>query len=262
MTELILKITELAELITPANNDLLVVVDVSEALEINQTKHIKVENLTVNTAVILAAVYPVGSIYVSALSTNPGTLFGFGTWSAFGAGRVLAGIDVGQTEFDVALETGGAKTHTLSAAEMPVHTHVQNAHTHTQDAHTHTQNAHTHTQNAHTHIQDAHTHIQDAHNHTWGQLGKWWATWVSGSGYWGVSSEANDFTGGSATPTNQNTTPTNQNSTPTNQNTTPTNQNTTSTNQNATPTNQNTGSGTAHNNLPPYIVVYMWRRTA
>lgn len=235
MTELILKITELAELITPANNDLLVVVDVSEALEINQTKHIKVENLTVNTAVVLAAVYPVGSIYVSALSTNPGTLFGFGTWSAFGAGRVLVGVDVGQTEFDVVLETGGAKTHTLSTAEMPVHTHVQDAHTHTQDAHTHTQ--------------DPHTHTQDAHSHIFGEDGKWFAPWASGSSEYNIRTNGSTTNPGAA-------------ATATNQNTTATNQNTTATNQNTTAVNQNAGSGSAHNNLQPYIVVYMWRRTA
>ena len=38
------------------------------------------------------ALYPVGSIYVNATNNaNPGTLLGFGTWSAFGAGRVLIG---------------------------------------------------------------------------------------------------------------------------------------------------------------------------
>jgi hypothetical protein len=37
------------------------------------------------------ALHPVGSIYTATVSTNPNTLFGFGTWTAFGAGRVLIG---------------------------------------------------------------------------------------------------------------------------------------------------------------------------
>jgi hypothetical protein len=79
----------------------------------------------------ISAAYPVGSIYTSVISTNPATLLGFGTWAAFAAGRVLVGLDAGQTEFDTVKETGGAKTHTLTEAEMPSHTHVQNAHSHT-----------------------------------------------------------------------------------------------------------------------------------
>lgn len=68
--------------------------------------------------------YPVGSIYINAsVNTNPGTLLGFGTWVAFGAGRVPVGIDSTQTEFDTAEETGGAKTHTLTIAQMPLHSH-------------------------------------------------------------------------------------------------------------------------------------------
>jgi hypothetical protein len=39
----------------------------------------------------LATIYPIGSIYSSTSSTNPNTLFGFGTWVAYGAGRVLIG---------------------------------------------------------------------------------------------------------------------------------------------------------------------------
>lgn len=71
-----------------------------------------------------AALFPVGSIYTNAgVSTNPATLLGFGTWTAFGAGRVMVGFDSGQTEFDTPEETGGAKTHTLTTAEMPSHTH-------------------------------------------------------------------------------------------------------------------------------------------
>lgn len=69
--------------------------------------------------------FPVGSIFVSVVSTNPGTLLGYGTWSAFGAGRTLVGIDAGQTEFDTVKETGGAKTHTLTTTEIPAHSHVQ-----------------------------------------------------------------------------------------------------------------------------------------
>lgn len=38
-------------------------------------------------------------------------------------GRVAVGRDAGQTEFDVLAETGGEKTHTLTTAEMPSHTH-------------------------------------------------------------------------------------------------------------------------------------------
>ena len=68
--------------------------------------------------------WPVGSVFISIVSTNPNTLLGYGTWSAFGTGRVLVGIDAGQTEFDTVEETGGAKTHTLTEAEMPAHTHT------------------------------------------------------------------------------------------------------------------------------------------
>lgn len=58
--------------------------------------------------------YPVGAIYLSVVSTSPATLFG-GTWSAIGAGKVLVGIDSGDTDFDTVEETGGAKTVQSSA---------------------------------------------------------------------------------------------------------------------------------------------------
>lgn len=79
----------------------------------------------------LAAVYPVGSIYINATSaTNPATLLGFGTWVAFGAGRVMVGLDAGDASFDTAEETGGSKdsvvvahTHTGTTASNGAHTH-------------------------------------------------------------------------------------------------------------------------------------------
>jgi hypothetical protein len=82
----------------------------------------------------LGAIYPVGSIYVNAaVSTNPNTLLGFGTWEAFGAGRVMVGFNASDALFDTLEETGGSKdavvvshTHTATSASTltdPGHTH-------------------------------------------------------------------------------------------------------------------------------------------
>jgi hypothetical protein len=81
----------------------------------------------------LGALYPVGSVYINATnSTNPGTLLGFGTWSAFGAGRVPVGFDSGNALFDTAEETGGSAdaitvshTHTATVTD-PGHYHSYN----------------------------------------------------------------------------------------------------------------------------------------
>jgi hypothetical protein len=68
----------------------------------------------------LAAIYPVGSVYTNATSsTNPSTLLGFGTWTAFGAGRVPVGFNSANVLFDTAEETGGSADSTL-----PTHTHT------------------------------------------------------------------------------------------------------------------------------------------
>jgi hypothetical protein len=85
--------------------------------------------------------FPVGSVFIAVVSTDPATLLGYGTWSAFGAGRVLVGRDSGDADFDTAEETGGAKTKAISAhagtavADHASHTHDYNtviAHTHPQ----------------------------------------------------------------------------------------------------------------------------------
>jgi hypothetical protein len=138
--------------------------------------------------------FPVGTVFLSVVSTSPATLLGYGTWSQIAGGRMLVGQTGSDADFDVAEETGGAKTHTLTTAEMPVHTHVQ----------------------------DAHSHLTQRYPT---------AT--------GASSGFTIDTSMSGTLAN-NTLPT----------------------ATTTAVNQNAGSGSAHNNMPPYLVVYMWKRTA
>jgi hypothetical protein len=70
-------------------------------------------------ATLMGFIYPVGSVVTLGVSTNPATLFGVGTWTAI-AGKVIVGIDAGQTEFDTLNETGGAKTHTITAEQIPI----------------------------------------------------------------------------------------------------------------------------------------------
>ena len=72
---------------------------------------------------ILSSVYPVGSIFISTSSTSPATSLGFGSWSRFGEGRMLVSQSSSDSDFDTAEETGGAKTHTLSEANLAEHSH-------------------------------------------------------------------------------------------------------------------------------------------
>ena len=132
----------------------------------------------------LDSIYPVGAIYTAITSGSPATVFG-GTWVSFGQGRVMVGHDdAAEPDTDFVAPSGdgssvllgGAKTHTLSIAEIPSHTHTING-------------------------------IENP----------------SGSGANGSSDGASSFT-------------------------------------NSLTTNA-TGGGGAHNNLQPYVVVYMWKRT-
>lgn len=62
---------------------------------------------------VLKQVYPVGVLYITTISTNPNTIFGFGTWVAFGEGKVLVGKASSGT-FSTAGATMGSETHTHS----------------------------------------------------------------------------------------------------------------------------------------------------
>jgi hypothetical protein len=144
----------------------------------------------------LSALYPVGSIYTNAaVSTNPATLLGFGTWSAFGAGRVMVGLDAGNAAFDTAQETGGS-------ADAIV---VSHSHTATSSV------------------------TDPGHNHTIG-----------------FQNNTIDQNAGSSALAKQGTS----------------NTSTASTGISVSTSISTTGSSATNANLPPYIVVYMWRRTA
>lgn len=68
--------------------------------------------VTTDAAIALKA-YPVGAVYISYVSTSPATLFG-GAWTPI-TGRF--------PYFNAGTAVGGSNTHTLTAAEMPSHTH-------------------------------------------------------------------------------------------------------------------------------------------
>lgn len=177
----------------------------------------------VDSETILQVVYPVGSLYLNAANaTNPATLLGFGTWEVFGAGRTLVSLNSEDPDFDTAGETGGAKTHTLTESEMPSHTHTQNSHSHSVDP-------------------PSATTSSDSHTHN---------TYV---GYKVAAGSTATVTGapgdarGNATTSDSHSHTVNIGA---------------FTSGGATATNQSTGGDMPHNNMPPYVVVYMWQRTA
>lgn len=156
--------------------------------------------------------WPVGSIFMGATAVNPATLLGGGTWVRWGQGRVPVSQDSGQTEFDTLEETGGSKTHTLTSAEMPAHTHSIN------------------------HDHGVVTSSDDAHSHTVSAQNNFGAGGVAVAGGTGGL----DGTRNTSSDTHNHTVDLPA----------------------FTGTSGSTGSGGAHNNLQPYIVCYMWKRTA
>ena len=119
---------------------------------------------------VLQTVFPIGSIYTSYnISTNPGTLLGFGSWSAI-QGRML----IGASSAYPATSTGGSATHTLTVSEMPSHSHTASsasAGSHSHGASTSNSGAHTHSVSGTAASAGDHTHtitvnLGGAHSHT------------------------------------------------------------------------------------------------
>jgi hypothetical protein len=79
--------------------------------------------------------FPVGALFLSIVSTNPGVLLGYGTWSQIAGGRFL----IGQTGGAQPRDTGGAATHGHVVTQPNAHaalTHTTAVADHA--AHTHT----------------------------------------------------------------------------------------------------------------------------
>lgn len=192
--------------------------------------------------------YPVGSIYMTDRAANPASYMDGGTWVRWGKGRVPVSIDEAQPEFDGIEEEGGVKAHTLTSSEMPQHTHSTPAHSHTGAPHTHPGVPHTHSidhdhVNASVSVQYAEntpgsgtaTRVTDVGNVTGGQGTSKSATidippHNGESGSSAAASGPATFTGNTGVANPANTGP--------------------------------HGGNAPHNNLQPYITVYMWKRIA
>lgn len=82
----------------------------------------KANNTDTNLNNYWKTIYPVGAIYISTSSSNPGVLFG-GTWVAWGSGRVPVGVNTNDSDFNTVEKTGGEKKHILTVSEIPSHSH-------------------------------------------------------------------------------------------------------------------------------------------
>lgn len=82
-----------------------------------------------NISDLLDKIYPVGSVYISTVSTNPNAFIG-GTWIKFAEGKTLIGDSTSDRDF-FAGNTGGEKEHTLTISELPPHDHTSNVSSHT-----------------------------------------------------------------------------------------------------------------------------------
>ena len=154
---------------------------VSTADESEKKMQIKLDTeiegtLKLNNKTIFDLIYPVGSIYMSVNSTNPKTVFG-GTWTQIKDRFLLSA----GSKYSSGAE-GGESEHTLTASEMPAHSHK----------------------------------VNNTTEKRWSTENGGWANFRCGS---------SSVTGGDIYT-------------------------------------QSTGGGNAHNNMPPYLVVYVWKRTA
>ena len=222
--------TQLNEITTVDNNDILYGVDVDDlthspdgtSVKFKKSNLLKEVNSDVSElqgiiSGLLDWFYPIGTIYETTSSdldttTKMGNHFG-GTWEVYGAGRVLVG-KAGSGTFATAGATMGKETHTLTVAEMPSHTHGSKSLVGKMQFRALTSGAN---------IAD----IYSSGNSICSYTGDGGATWGNGINY----------TSGSNKPTDVITV-------------------------NATHEHSSVGGNGAHNNIQPSIVVFRYRRIA
>lgn len=184
--------------------------------------------------------HPVGSIIMSTKNANPSTYMGFGTWVAWGSGRVPVGIDIAQDEFNGVEKTGGEKNHALTMTELASHTH------------SFTPKGTTSVSGNHTHTPTVSVSQNGAHAHT----SPWRNRYEAGSGS-GIMPTGQSGSSGNLTYTNSSGAHTHTVSV-----SLAASGSHTHTFVGTMDTTGSTGNGSAHNNLQPYITCYMWKRTA
>jgi hypothetical protein len=184
----------------------------------------------------LQLLHPVGSIYMNATnSANPNSYLGFGTWAAFGAGRVPVGFNAGNPLFDTAEETGGSYDATLVS-----HTHTGTTGLQSQD-HAHSFNVTSGGGGAHNHLTGV--GAQSGFNNGYGDAGNQGTGWriVNNQGA-GVNSyvssvgdHVHNVSGGTSGV---------------------------NANHSHDFTTNASGSSATNANIQPYITVYMWKRVS
>ena len=181
----------------------------------------------------LDAVYPVGSIYITTNSTNPGNLIG-GTWVQWGAGKAVMGVNTSDADFNSAEKTGGAKNHTLSVAELPSHNHSFSGSSGSSGAHTHDVSGSAASAGSHKHgLKYTGSETAKGTGHGWinNDGGSTLSDSVKSAGAHTHTVSGTAASAGAHTHT-------------------------------VSGTVGDTGSGSAFSTLPPYITCYMWKRTA
>ena len=204
------------------------VTDVSIAGKaINDANGDRIDDTYLKKKTVIDVVYPVGAIYISMTSTNPATVFGVGTWKQISQGRTLIGVGNGYSVGG----TGGSEKTTLAVENLPPHSFSGN-----------TENSGGHSHSGSTSMNGEHRHFFYGYNNNNGPY--------TGD-VDGVDTESNshlkavDRFNTSAAGNHNHTFNTNH------------------TGAHAHSFSTNTvGSGKSFNNMPPYLAVFIWQRTA